>query len=490
MSAGSSASSAAARANPGLPASSLNESEAASLLRSDSGASRLSRPPNAPRADIAHAATPPAQTAAALADQTLPQLGGDAAHPIARLRQLALLQSLVARQTAALGGSVAPVSPGRKHGGPLPHPHPLDGSLYPSLSSLDQQPSPAHPLLPLQGVDATMSGFGPIPQPNIFGLNELRRDSLGDSSITADELAAAQASLDLWTSTVFNSASPLGSPLGTPSAYPFDQTSAALGALGGLPSSSSASPYLDWSALYPQGSQPSPPSSAAFSLPPISTLVPQVNHLPLASPHDRPSLDRSLSSFTGSLSIDSPSTRAVPFLPPVENSAPASRSSSPTQRSQLSSSQGATPTRRSSRANAGARGRAALAEAADLGEEGGRETRAGSLSGSEEGSLRRGSTGPSKPKELMTPEEIEDDKRRRNTEASARFRAKKKLRDAELQQTSAQLRERLATLEKEKDSLTNENRWLRDIVAEKAEVNPRVLDALRYQASGGSAAFR
>lgn len=38
--------------------------------------------------------------------------------------------------------------------------------------------------------------------------------------------------------------------------------------------------------------------------------------------------------------------------------------------------------------------------------------------------------------------------------------------------------------------LTNENRWLRDIVAEKAEVNPRVLDALRYQASGGSAAFR
>lgn len=41
MSAGSSASSAAARANPGLPASSLNESEAASLLRSDSGASEF-----------------------------------------------------------------------------------------------------------------------------------------------------------------------------------------------------------------------------------------------------------------------------------------------------------------------------------------------------------------------------------------------------------------------------------------------------------------
>lgn len=80
---------------------------------------------------------------------------------------------------------------------------------------------------------------------------------------------------------------------------------------------------------------------------------------------------------------------------------------------------------------------------------------------------------------------------------AARFRAKKKLRDAELQQSSAALRDRVASLEKEKDSvrpfcvgsqrclltlltqLTSENRWLRDIVAEKAEVNPRLLNVLR-----------
>ncbi|KAM0747404.1 hypothetical protein T439DRAFT_359728 [Meredithblackwellia eburnea MCA 4105] len=43
----------------------------------------------------------------------------------------------------------------------------------------------------------------------------------------------------------------------------------------------------------------------------------------------------------------------------------------------------------------------------------------------------------------------EEDKRRRNTAASARFRAKKKQRDAELQTSSAQLRERLGDLEKE-----------------------------------------
>lgn len=82
--------------------------------------------------------------------------------------------------------------------------------------------------------------------------------------------------------------------------------------------------------------------------------------------------------------------------------------------------------------------------------------------------------GVTKARELMTPDEIEEDKRRRNTEASgtsillsrlfpsldadgiacaARFRAKKKLRDAELKQSSASLRERVASLEKEKESV-------------------------------------
>ncbi len=76
----------------------------------------------------------------------------------------------------------------------------------------------------------------------------------------------------------------------------------------------------------------------------------------------------------------------------------------------------------------------------------------------------------------MTPEEIEEDKRRRNTyatlasgarmlgrgltlllgcsEASARFRAKKKQRDAELNQTTAQLRQRVSDLEAETASVS------------------------------------
>lgn len=69
----------------------------------------------------------------------------------------------------------------------------------------------------------------------------------------------------------------------------------------------------------------------------------------------------------------------------------------------------------------------------------------------------------------MTPEEIEEDKRRRNTEASARFRAKKKQKNVALQQTAAQLRDKVAQLEKEKEALTSQNRWLRDIISEKAE---------------------
>ncbi|SCV67329.1 BQ2448_5975 [Microbotryum intermedium] len=62
-----------------------------------------------------------------------------------------------------------------------------------------------------------------------------------------------------------------------------------------------------------------------------------------------------------------------------------------------------------------------------------------------------------------TPEEIEQDKRRRNTEASARFRARKKQRDAVLLHTSAQLRARAQALEKEKMGLVKENQWLREL---------------------------
>ncbi|BGP23346.1 hypothetical protein JCM10295v2_002242 [Rhodotorula toruloides] len=72
----------------------------------------------------------------------------------------------------------------------------------------------------------------------------------------------------------------------------------------------------------------------------------------------------------------------------------------------------------------------------------------------------------------MTDEElnrlaIEEDRRRRNTAASARFRVKKKQREQALEQTSKELKERVAVLEKEVETLRTENGWLRSLVVDK-----------------------
>ncbi|GAA6038927.1 hypothetical protein JCM8097_000578 [Rhodosporidiobolus ruineniae] len=63
---------------------------------------------------------------------------------------------------------------------------------------------------------------------------------------------------------------------------------------------------------------------------------------------------------------------------------------------------------------------------------------------------------------------IEEDKRRRNTAASARFRVKKKQREQALEQTAKELRDRVAALEKEVDTLRTENGWLRGLIVSKA----------------------
>lgn len=60
--------------------------------------------------------------------------------------------------------------------------------------------------------------------------------------------------------------------------------------------------------------------------------------------------------------------------------------------------------------------------------------------------------------------EIEEDKRRRNTEASARFRAKKKEREQNLEKRAKELEGQVAQLTAEKASLENENRLLKAIV--------------------------
>ena len=450
----------------------------------------------------------------------------------AGLRQLAILQSLVARQTAALRDGFPPPSAlgaaaRSSTTGPL--------SLPPI--QLPPPPTPDVPTYsPVRAVhdDAMPSTTQPWAT-NLEGLNHVDPDgapypALGN--VTADELLAAQASLDLWSATVFNTNSPATSPPATSHGPP--------------PTS------LDWSALYPGSSHHhDPPSSHALS--PLSPFAhatlhgsPPAHHAFLPSlnlanfpPFPPPSRNGSFSGPTSS----APSSFA--FVSPV-------RAPSPPQHDAATGP--SPPARRSSRANAGARGRAARAAAAAS--EGSEES--GSAGASPQASGGGGGTGGglsgvglgggaysygvdgageplpptytnaqgvTKARELMTPDEVEEDKRRRNTEASgaslfltlslsdrrarayheldraARFRAKKKMRDAELKQSSASLRERVASLEKEKESvrplsrstlprarrscsacmqLSNENRWLRDLVSEKADLNPRILDVLRH----------
>lgn len=62
------------------------------------------------------------------------------------------------------------------------------------------------------------------------------------------------------------------------------------------------------------------------------------------------------------------------------------------------------------------------------------------------------------------PAEIEEDKRRRNTEASARFRAKKKEREQALERRAKELEAQVANLTSEKASLEKENSLLKFIL--------------------------
>ncbi|KAJ3713212.1 hypothetical protein C8R42DRAFT_552291, partial [Lentinula raphanica] len=57
-----------------------------------------------------------------------------------------------------------------------------------------------------------------------------------------------------------------------------------------------------------------------------------------------------------------------------------------------------------------------------------------------------------------------EDKRRRNTAASARFRLKKKEREIALENNVKELEARVSALEKECEGLERENGWLRGLV--------------------------
>lgn len=61
----------------------------------------------------------------------------------------------------------------------------------------------------------------------------------------------------------------------------------------------------------------------------------------------------------------------------------------------------------------------------------------------------------------------EEDKRRRNTAASARFRVKKKQREQALEKTAKEMTERVNVLETRVKTLETENAWLKSLITEK-----------------------
>ncbi|ORY95644.1 hypothetical protein BCR43DRAFT_493351 [Syncephalastrum racemosum] len=64
----------------------------------------------------------------------------------------------------------------------------------------------------------------------------------------------------------------------------------------------------------------------------------------------------------------------------------------------------------------------------------------------------------------------EEEKRRRNTAASARFRAKKKMRERALEQTVRDMTTKSETLEERMESLEREIKWLRGLLIEKHQL--------------------
>lgn len=61
----------------------------------------------------------------------------------------------------------------------------------------------------------------------------------------------------------------------------------------------------------------------------------------------------------------------------------------------------------------------------------------------------------------------EEDKRRRNTAASARFRIKKKMREQQMERTTKDLQDKVQLLESKIVQLEMENKWLKNLVVEK-----------------------
>ncbi|KAI5784608.1 hypothetical protein EDC01DRAFT_201955 [Geopyxis carbonaria] len=78
----------------------------------------------------------------------------------------------------------------------------------------------------------------------------------------------------------------------------------------------------------------------------------------------------------------------------------------------------------------------------------------------------------------------EEDKRRRNTAASARFRIKKKQRDQALERQTKEMADQVSGLEKKITQLELENRWLRNLLVEKNEKMMEVTGGIAKRTDG------
>lgn len=88
--------------------------------------------------------------------------------------------------------------------------------------------------------------------------------------------------------------------------------------------------------------------------------------------------------------------------------------------------------------------------------------------------------------ESLVRQVAEDDKRKRNTAASARFRIKKKLREQEMERSSLMMQQRMNELETRLKQLELENKWLKTLVGERSEArNLSALEDMRVKLLGG-----
>ena len=79
----------------------------------------------------------------------------------------------------------------------------------------------------------------------------------------------------------------------------------------------------------------------------------------------------------------------------------------------------------------------------------------------------------------------EEDKRRRNTAASARFRVKKKQREQALEKSAKEMADKVGQLESRISQLETENKWLKNLLTEKNGGDKEEMDSLWKEFSSG-----